>query len=144
MERGAANLMTHFGPVTAEGLPVIVRGEGCELWDREGNRYLDALSTLFCVNAGHCRTEFGAAAAKQAAELGFFTNWNFAHPRSVELAARLAGLAPPGIERVFFTSGGSEAVESAIKLARQYHKLTGHPLKTKIVARFFRRPRSWW
>ena len=67
----AAHLMTHFGPVSAEGLPVIVRGEGCELWDSEGRRYLDALSTLFCVNAGHGRVELADAAAAQMRRLGY-------------------------------------------------------------------------
>jgi adenosylmethionine-8-amino-7-oxononanoate aminotransferase len=75
------------------------------------------------------------AGAKQAEELGFFTNWSYAHPRAIELAARIAGLAPGDLNRVFFTSGGGEAVETALKLARQYHKLTGHPNKTKVIAR---------
>ena len=116
MEPGAANLMTHFGPVTAEGLPVFVRGEGCELWDREVNRYLDALSTLFCVNAGHGRTELADAAAAQMRELAYATTWDMVHPPALELAARIAALAPGDLDRVFFTSGGSESVESALKL----------------------------
>jgi adenosylmethionine-8-amino-7-oxononanoate aminotransferase len=90
---------------------------------------------LFCVNIGHGRADVAQAGADQAAELGFFTNWSYAHPRSIELAARVAALAPGDLNRVFFTSGGSEAVESALKLARQYHKLTGHPNKTKVIAR---------
>ena len=116
-------------------IPIIVRGEGCYVWDEHGNRYLDALSALFCVNAGHGRTELAEAGAKQAAELGFYTNWSFAHPRAIELAAKIAELAPGDLNRVFFTSGGSEAVESAVKLARSFHKLTGHPTRTKIVSR---------
>ena len=97
------------------------------VWDEKGNRYLDGLSALFCVNAGHGRTELGDAAAKQVAELDFFTLWSYAHPRAIELAARIASLAPADLNRVFFTSGGSEAVESAIKLARAYHQRTGNP-----------------
>ena len=87
------------------------------------------------MNAGHGRTEIGEAAAAQVKELGFFTNWSYAHPKAIELATRVAALAPGDLNRVFFTSGGSEAVESAWKLARQYHKLAGNPLKTKIISR---------
>src|SRR5207344_3573595 len=105
------------------------------VWDEKGNRYLDGLSALFCVNAGHGRTELGDAAAAQVAELDFFTVWSYAHPRAIELAAKIASLAPGDLNRVFFTSGGSEAVESAIKLSRQYHKITGKPNKTKVIAR---------
>src|SRR4051794_28650545 len=106
-------------------IPILVRGDGCYVWDEHDNRYLDGLSALFCVNAGHGRAELGEAAAKQAAELGFYTNWSYAHPRAIELATRIAGLAPPHLNRVFFTSGGSEAVESALKLARNYHRIRG-------------------
>ena len=116
-------------------IPVIVRGEGCHVWDEHGNRYFDGLSALFCVNIGHGRADVAMAGAKQAEELGFFTNWSYAHPPAIELAARIAGLAPGDLNRVFFTSGGGESVETAIKLARQFHKLTGNPNKTKIVAR---------
>ena len=116
-------------------IPIIVRGEGCYVYDEHGTRYLDGLSSLFCVNAGHGRPELAAAAAAQIRELDFFTNWSYAHPRAIELAERIAGLAPAGLERVFFTSGGSEAVESAWKLARAYHGLRGEPGRTKIVAR---------
>jgi adenosylmethionine-8-amino-7-oxononanoate aminotransferase len=116
-------------------VPIIVRGEGCYVYDEHGNRYLDGLSALFCVNIGHGRADIVQAGAEQAKELGFFTNWSYAHPRAIELAARIADLAPGDLNRVFFTSGGSEAVESALKLARQYHKLTGHPNKIKVIAR---------
>jgi len=116
-------------------VPIIVRGEGCYVWDEQGNRYLDGLSALFCVNIGHGRADLVQAGADQAKELGFFINWSYAHPPAIELAARIASLTPGDLNRVFFTSGGSEAVESALKLARQYHKLTGHPNKTKVIAR---------
>src|SRR6478752_3317817 len=116
-------------------IPVLVRGEGCHVWDEHGNRYFDGLSALFCVNIGHGRADIAQAGADQAKELGFFTNWSYAHPLAIELAAKIASLAPGDLNRVFFTSGGSEAVESAIKLVRQYHKLTGNPNKTKIIAR---------
>ena len=131
----ARHLMTHFGPVSAAGVPVYVRGEGCHLYDDAGNRYLDGLSTLFCVNAGHGRAELADAAAAQMRELAFATTWDAVHPRALELAARIAALAPGDLERVFFTSGGSEAVESALKLARAYHRLDGEPGRVKVIAR---------
>src|SRR4051794_36628166 len=126
---------TRMGAYDDHELPIIVRGEGCYVWDENGKKYLDGLSALFCVNAGHGRAELGEAAARQAKELGFYTNWTFAHPMAIELAARIAKLAPGDLNRVFFTSGGSEAVESAIKLSRQYHKARGEAGRYKIVAR---------
>jgi adenosylmethionine-8-amino-7-oxononanoate aminotransferase len=116
-------------------IPIIVRGEGCYVYDDSGNRYLDGLSGLFCVNAGHGRTELGEAAARQVEELDFYTLWSYAHPRAIELAARIASLAPGELNRVFFTSGGSEAVESALKLARNYHRQRGNGQKHKVIAR---------
>ena len=89
-------------------MPIIVRGEGCYVYDEHGKRYLDGLSALFCVNIGHGRADIVQAGADQAKELGFFTNWSYAHPRAIELAARIASLAPGDLNRVFFTSGGSE------------------------------------
>jgi adenosylmethionine-8-amino-7-oxononanoate aminotransferase len=126
---------TRMGAYDQVDVPIIVRGEGCYVYDEQGKRYLDALSALFCVNIGHGRGDIVQAGADQAKELGFFTNWSYAHPPAIELAARIASLAPGDLNRVFFTSGGSEAVESALKLARQYHKLHGKPNKTKVIAR---------
>src|SRR3954451_24930138 len=126
---------TRMGAYDDHELPIIVRGEGCYVWDERGNKYLDGLSALFCVNAGHGRAELGEAAARQAKELGFYTNWTFAHPLAIELAARIAKLAPGDLNRVFFTSGGSEAVEGAIKLSRQYRRARGGGGRYKIVAR---------
>ena len=126
---------TRMGSFADQEVPIIVRGEGCYVLDEHGNRYLDGLSALFCVNIGHGRADVAQAGADQARELGFFSNWSYAHPRAIELAARVAGLAPGDLNRVFLTSGGSEAVESALKLCRQYHKLTGNPNKTKVIAR---------
>src|SRR4029078_13640306 len=116
-------------------IPVIVRGEGCYVYDEHGNRYLDGLSGLFCVNAGHGRTEYGEAAARQVEELDFYTLWSYAHPKAIELAARIATLAPGALNRVFFPSGGSEAVESALKLSRNYHRIHGKGQKHKVIAR---------
>jgi adenosylmethionine-8-amino-7-oxononanoate aminotransferase len=116
-------------------IPIITRAEGCYVYDEHGKRYLDGLSGLFCVNAGHGRTEYGEAAARQVEELDFYTLWSYAHPKAIELAARIASLAPGDLNRVFFTSGGSEAVESAIKLARNYHRTLGKGQKHKLIAR---------
>jgi adenosylmethionine-8-amino-7-oxononanoate aminotransferase len=107
-------------------VPVIVRGDGCYLEDANGKRYLDALAGLFCVNIGYgFGEEMGEAAAAQMRELPFYTNWTYAHPRAIELAAEIADVAPGDLNRVFFVSGGSEAVEAAWKLARQYHAVRG-------------------
>jgi adenosylmethionine-8-amino-7-oxononanoate aminotransferase len=107
-------------------IPVIVRGDGCYLEDSNGKRYLDALAGLFAVNIGYgFGEEMGEAAAAQMRELPFYTNWSYAHPRAIELAAEVASLAPGDLNRVFFVSGGSEAVEAAWKLARQYHAVRG-------------------
>ncbi len=137
-ELARRHLWMHFTRMSAyddHEVPIIVRGEGCYVFDEHDNRYLDGLSALFCVNIGHGRADIAQAGADQAKELGFFTNWSYAHPRAIELAARIASLAPGDLNRVFFTSGGSEAVESALKLSRQYHKLRGKPNKTKVIAR---------
>jgi adenosylmethionine-8-amino-7-oxononanoate aminotransferase len=132
------NLWMHFtrmGSYEDHEVPVIVRGEGCYVYDEHGRRYLDGLSALYCVNVGHGRAELADAAAAQARELGFYTNWSYAHPKAIELAARVADLAPGNLNRVFFTSGGSEAVESAWKLAKAYHAERGEPRRHKIVSR---------
>src|SRR6202451_60673 len=126
---------TRMGSYAEHEVPVIVRGEGCYVYDEHGKRYLDGLSALYCVNIGHGRAELGRAAARQAEELGFYTNWSYAHPRSIELATRIAGLAPGNLNRVFFTSGGSEAVESAWKLAKAYHAARGEGARHKLISR---------
>ncbi len=127
---------TRMGAYEQAEVPIIERGQGCYVYDTHGRRYLDGLSALYCVNAGHGRAELGDAAAAQARELGFYTNWSYAHPRSIELAARIAELAPGDLSRVFFVSGGSEAVESAWKLAKSYHAACGEPRKHKIISRY--------
>jgi adenosylmethionine-8-amino-7-oxononanoate aminotransferase len=126
---------TRMSGYTQEDVPIIVRGEGCYLEDVSGKRYLDALAGLFAVNIGYSfGEEVGEAAAAQLRELPFYTNWNYAHPRAIELAAEVASVAPGDLNRVFFVSGGSEAVESAWKLARQYHAARGER-RWKTVAR---------
>ena len=119
------------------GLPVIERGEGAYVYDSNGKKYLDGLSGLFTVNIGHGRTELGAAAARQADTLGYFPLWSFGHEPAILLARRLAELAPGDLNRVFFTSGGGEAVESAWKIAVQYFAKIGQPTRRKVVSRTF-------
>ena len=117
---------TRMGGYADAEVPVIVRGDGCYLEDANGRRYLDALAGLFAVQIGYSYgDEVGEAAAAQLRELPFYTNWSYAHPRAIELAAEVASLAPGDLNRVFFVSGGSEAVESAWKLARQYYSARG-------------------
>jgi adenosylmethionine-8-amino-7-oxononanoate aminotransferase len=115
--------------------PIMVRGEGCRVWDAAGRSYLDGLAGLFVVQVGHGRRELAEVAARQAGELAFFPLWSYAHPAAIDLAERLAHFAPGDLNRVFFTSGGGEAVETAWKLAKQYFLLTGKPRKTKVISR---------
>jgi adenosylmethionine-8-amino-7-oxononanoate aminotransferase len=137
VEKAEAHLWGHFSVLnnSVDGMRVIERGDGCYLWDTEGNRYFDGLSGLFLSQLGHGRTELAKAAGDQAATLGYFPIWTYGHPTAIELAAKLAEFAPGDINRVFFTTGGSEAVESAWKLARQYFKLKGQPERTKVISR---------
>jgi adenosylmethionine-8-amino-7-oxononanoate aminotransferase len=132
------HLGKHFTRATAWRNPellIIERSEGCYLWDSHGNRYLDGLAGLFCVNIGHGRADIADAAARQMKQLSFATNWSAAHPPSVEAAALLAELAPGDLGVVFFVNSGSEANESAIKFAREYHQGMGHPEKIKVLSR---------
>ncbi|HKC22033.1 MAG TPA: aminotransferase class III-fold pyridoxal phosphate-dependent enzyme, partial [Gaiellaceae bacterium] len=123
------HLWLHFTRMSAyesSEVPIIVRGDGCYLEDANGKRYLDALAGLFSVNIGYgYGEEMGEAAAAQMRELPFYTNWSYAHPRAIELADEVASLTPGDLNRLFFVSGGSEAVESAWKLARQYYSARG-------------------
>ncbi|MEV0619439.1 aspartate aminotransferase family protein [Nonomuraea sp. NPDC050404] len=132
------NLWLHFTRHSAyqqSEIPTIVRGEGSYVYDIHGKRYLDGLAGLFVVQVGHGRQELAEAAAKQAQELAFFPLWSYAHPKAAELAQRLAAHTPGELNRVFFTTGGGEAVETAWKLAKQYYKLVGKPLKHKVISR---------
>jgi adenosylmethionine-8-amino-7-oxononanoate aminotransferase len=137
-DQARRHLWMHFSRLATyetHEVPVIVRGEGAYVWDQHGKKYLDGLAGLFTSQLGHGRMELAEAGAKQASTLAYFPLWTYAHPKAIELAERLAGYAPGDLDRVFFTSGGSEAVESAWKLARQYFRLTGEPQRTKVISR---------
>ncbi len=138
-EKARDHLWMHFTrhSVYYEGghVPIIVKGDGCYIWDDQGRKYFDGLSGLFTVQVGHGRKELAAAAAKQMEDLAYFPIWSYAHRPAIELAERLAHYAPGDLNRVFFTSGGGEAVETAWKLAKQYFKLTGKPTKHKVISR---------
>lgn len=133
------HLVMNFTPSAKyrdEGLPIFVRGEGCHVYDESGNRYFDGLAGLFCTQLGYSHgAEVGEAVARQMKELPFQTTWSAAHPPAAKLAAELADMAPGDLNRVFFTSSGSESNESAIKLARQYHISRGEPERRKFIAR---------
>ena len=127
---------TRLGAFADSEVPIIARGEGCYVYDQQGKRYLDGLSGLFTVQLGHGRTELAEAARRQAETLAYFPVWSFAHEPAITLATRLADYAPGDLNRVFFTPTGGDAVETAIKLARQYWKLRGQHSKTKVISRY--------
>lgn len=127
---------TNFGPFEKEGSLVITRGEGCYLWDAEGRRYLDAVGGMWCTNVGLGRREMAQAMADQAERLAFSNTFvDVTNDPSAQLAARLAQLAPGDLNRVHFTTGGSTAVDTAVRLVWYYQSCMGRPDKTGIVAR---------
>ncbi|HST49098.1 aminotransferase class III-fold pyridoxal phosphate-dependent enzyme, partial [Jatrophihabitans sp.] len=133
------HLWMHFTRLSSYAdspVPIITRGEGAYVYDIQGRRYLDGLSGLFTVQVGHGRRELAEAAARQASQLAYFPIWSYAHPMAIQLAERLASHTPGELNRVFFTTGGGEAVETAWKLAKQYFKLIGKPEKHKVISRY--------
>jgi len=140
MALGQRHLWGHFtnlSTIQRHGLPIIDHGDGAYVYDTDGKRYLDGLSGLFTVNVGHGRTELARAAAEQSEKLGYFPLWSFGHEPGIRLAAKLASLAPGDLNRVFFTVGGGEAVESAWKLAVQYFTNIGQPNRRKVISRYY-------
>lgn len=133
------HLLMHFTPrkyYHEKALTVMDKGEGCWIWDTNGKKFFDALGGLFCVQVGYSHgEEIGEAVKRQMSELPYFTNWSVAHEPSIRLAAKIASLAPGDLNRVFFTSSGSESNEAAIKLVRQYHQANGEPSRRKFIAR---------
>lgn len=127
---------TNFGPFEREGSLVISRGEGCYLWDAEGRRYFDAVGGMWCTNVGLGRREMAAAMAEQAERLAFSNTFvDVTNDPSARLAARLAELAPGDLNRVHFTTGGSTAVDTAVRMVWYWQSCMGRPEKTDIVAR---------
>jgi putrescine---pyruvate transaminase len=125
-----------MGAVERDGEFVLTRGEGAYVWDDHGNRYLDATAGLWFANVGHGRAELAEAAARQMAELAAYSTFgDFASPPTIELAERLAGLAPVPGSKVFLTSGGSDSVDTATKLVRRYWNETGHAERTVVLSR---------
>jgi adenosylmethionine-8-amino-7-oxononanoate aminotransferase len=137
-ESAKRHMWLHFSRMAAyagHDMPTITRGEGPYVYDEKGKRYLDGLAGLFVSQIGHGRAEVAEAAARQARELAYFPLWSYAHPQAIDLAERLSGMAPGDLNRVFFTTGGSEAVEAAWKMAKQYFKLTGEHGRYKVLSR---------
>lgn len=137
---GQRHLWGHFTNLSAiqrHGLPVIERGSGAYVYDIDGHRYLDGLSGLFTVNVGHGRRELAEAAARQSETLSYFPLWSFGHEPAIRLATRLSALAPGDLNRVFFTTGGGEALESAWKLAVQFFAAIGQPTRRKVISRYY-------
>lgn len=128
---------TDMGEYAEAGAKVVVQGEGCEVIDDRGRRFIDGLSGLFCSNLGHSYgAEIGAAGADQLSVLPYTPTWYLSHPPAARLAERLARHAAPlNMQRVFFTNSGGEAVESAWKLIRQWHAINGEPQRTKAISR---------
>ncbi|MDB2391944.1 aminotransferase class III-fold pyridoxal phosphate-dependent enzyme [Acidimicrobiaceae bacterium] len=138
IDQAKAHLMPHFTKGAAwksDQHAIIDRGEGCYVWDTDGTKYLDGLAGLFCTNMGHGRQDFAAAAMKQMEKLAFFPTWGFSHPPAIEAATIIAENAPGDIDEVFFVNSGSEAVESALKFARNYHVSQGDTGRYKVISR---------
>jgi len=114
---------------------IIERAEGVYCWDQNGHKIIDGSSGLFCVAAGHSRAEIADAVHAQLKELSYSAPFQLGHPLSFELAARIAALAPPGIDRVFFTNSGSESVDTAMKIAYAYHYARGEGQRQRFVSR---------
>jgi adenosylmethionine-8-amino-7-oxononanoate aminotransferase len=126
---------TRMGTYKNQDIPVITHGKGCYVYDTNGKKYIDGLAGLFTSQIGHGRKEIARTVAEQTEKLGFFPIWGYGHPGAIELAKRVADLAPGDLNRVFFTNGGGEAVESAWKLARQYFSEIGQPRRYKVISR---------
>ena len=119
-----------------DGARVVVRARGANIWDSDGNKILDGMSGLWCVNIGYGRNEIADAAAKQMRELPYCNSFfQCAHPPAIHLAAELAKVAPPGFNRAFFAGSGSEANDTVIRMIRQYWTLRGKPRKRVVISR---------
>jgi adenosylmethionine-8-amino-7-oxononanoate aminotransferase len=136
-ELDAAHVIHPHAVVGSPAAPLVwVRGKGALLWDAEGREYIDGTCGLWQCAVGHGREELARVAAEQMAKLEFYASfWNFANEPSIRLAARLAELSPPGLDRIFFTNGGSEGIETAIKLVRLAWDASGQPDRDLVLSR---------
>jgi beta-alanine--pyruvate transaminase len=114
---------------------LLARAEGMHFWTPEGRQVLDGIAGLWCVNAGHARPKIVEAIRQQAGEMDFAPPFQMGHPKAFELARRLVELTPAGINRVFYTNSGSEAVETALKMAIAYHRVRGDGARTRLIGR---------
>ncbi|MFO1352371.1 MAG: aspartate aminotransferase family protein [Gammaproteobacteria bacterium] len=127
---------TTYKTLSQKGSRVITRADGVYLWDSDGNRILDGMAGLWCVNVGYGRKELAEAAYAQMLELPYYNNFfQCSHPPAIELSRQLAEVAPSGFERVFFTNSGSEANDTIIRMVRRYWELQGQPERSIIIAR---------
>src|SRR3977135_4704609 len=114
---------------------LLARAEGMSYWPAGGREVLDGVAGLWCVNAGHGRREITEAVTKQLGTMEFAPAFQMGHPIAFELANRLAKIAPPGLERIFFTNSGSESVDTALKIAVAYHRARGAGQRTRLIGR---------
>src|SRR5207237_1330034 len=115
--------------------PRIARAKDMHYYTLEGRAVLDATAGLWCTNAGHNRDPIVAAIRAQAAELDYAPAFQFSHPKAFELASRIAALAPPSLDHVFFCNSGSEAVDTALKIALAYHNIRGEGARVRLIGR---------
>jgi beta-alanine--pyruvate transaminase len=130
----------HWMPFTAnrqfkKAPRLLAKAQGMHYWDDKGRQILDAVAGLWCTNAGHSRPSIVKAIQEQAAEMDFAPPFQMGHPKAFELAEKVAAIAPPGMNRVFFTNSGSEAVETALKMAIAYHRVRGEGARTRLIGR---------
>ena len=127
---------TDYKALAAKGARVIVKADGCYLYDSEGQRILDGMAGLWCVNVGYGRRELAEAAYRQLLELPYYNSFfQTAHPPAIELARQLVDLTPPQFNRVFFTGSGSEGNDTVVRLVRRYWDLLGQPDRKVIISR---------
>ena len=136
----AKNLDAYWMPFTAnrqfkQAPRLLAKSKGMYFWTPEGREILDGAAGLWCVNAGHARPKIVKAIAEQAAELDFAPPFQMAHPKAFELADALVGIAPAGLSKVFYTNSGSEAVDTALKMAIAYHRVRGEGSRTRLIGR---------